>query len=442
VRSLPATRYARRGDLNIAYQVLGEGPRDLVLVSPWLSHLEARWDLPEWEYLYNRFAAFSRFISFDKYGMGLSDPAPPDALPTLEEWVDDVKAVMDAVGSPDAALLGIADGGMMAALFAATHPDRTRSLVLLNSAARMAWAPDYPIGMSRERQEAILASVEQAWGRAQVVSQINPNADQATQETWARQVRLAASPAMGRAIWRMLFGLDVRSVLGSVQRPTLVLTSYSPLLPREHSQYLADKIPHARLVELSASIPQPTMADMDALADVVEEFVAGARGSVSTDRVLTTVLFTDIVGSTKRLAQLGDRQWKEMLDVHDRLAEQQIARYRGRLIDRTGDGLLATFDGPARAIRCGVALRDEVRTLGMEIRVGVHTGEVELRGSAVAGLAVHIAARVQALAGPGEVLVSRTVRDIVAGSTFSFEDRGIHQLKGVPDDWQLFSVES
>lgn len=438
---MPRTQYAKRASVDIAYQVLGQGPPDLVLVSPWLSHLEARWDIPEWEYLYDRFADFSRFIAFDKHGMGLSDPVSPDSLPTLEEWADDVLAVMDTVGSREAALLGIADGGTMATLFAATHPERVRSLVLLNSAARVSWAPDYPIGIPLQRQEAILSSIEQAWGDPQIVRQIAAKADAAMLEVWARQVRLAASPAMGRAIFHMLFGIDVRSVLASVQAPTLVLTSYSPLLSREHSQYLAEHIPHARFMELPPSIPQPTMADMDKLADAIEDFVSGVRGSVSTERILTTVLFSDIVGSTQRLAQVGDRQWREMLNVHDRLAEQQIARYRGRLIDRTGDGLVAIFDGPARAIQCGLALRDEVRRLGIQIRVGLHTGEVEMRGSLVAGLTVHIAARVMAAAGPGEILVSRTVREIVAGSTFAFEDRGVHQLKGVPDDWRLYSVQ-
>lgn len=441
MRAIPETQYARRGAINVAYQVVGQGPPDLVLVSPWLSNLEAQWEIPEWDYLYRRFAAFSRFVSFDKYGMGLSDPAPADALPTLEVWVDDVGAVMDAVGSEEATLLGIADGGMMAALFAATHPDRTRSLILLNSTARISWAPDYPIGMTLQRQKAILDSMEQAWGRAPAISQINPKADQAMQETWARQVRLAASPSTGRAVFSALLGLDIRPVLPSVQSPTLVLWSGSPLISREHSQYLADRIRGARLVDISGTISHPTMRDMDSFADAVETFVSGARGSVSVDRMLTTVLFTDIVGSTQRLVDVGDRQWKEMLDVHDRLAEQQITRFRGRLIDRTGDGLMATFDGPARGIQCGLSLRDEVRNLGMEIRVGLHTGEVERRGDHVAGITVHIAARVQAQAAPGEVLVSRTVRDIAAGSAFRFVARGRHSLKGVPDEWELFAVE-
>lgn len=441
VRRVPETQYAQRGAVNIAYQVAGTGPPDLVLVSQWFSNIEARWDIPEWEYLFNRFAAFSRFISFDKYGMGLSDPTPPDALPSLEEWVDDVETVMGAVGSREAHVLGIADGGMMALLFAATHPNRTKSLMLLNSAARVGQAPDYPVGLPPERQEAILAGVEHAWGHAQVVSEINPQAGQAAQEAWARQVRLAASPAMGRAIFRMIFSLDVRSVLPAVHAPTLVLASFSPLFPLEQSKYLAQNIRGARMVELPNSNPQPTMSDMDALADTIEEFVSGTRTTANIDRILRTVLFTDLVESTRHLAEVGDRQWKELLDVHDRLARQQIVSYRGVVIEGTGDGLLATFDGPARAIRCALAIRDAVHGLGMEIRAGLHIGEVERRGERLAGLTVHIAARVMALAGPREVLVTRTLRDIVAGSGFVFRDRGSHQLKGVPDEWQLFSVE-
>ena len=442
VRDIPETRYARRGAINIAYQVAGTGPQDLLLVSQWFSNLEARWDIPEWEYLYKRLAAFSRFISFDKYGVGLSDPAPPDALPSLEAWTDDVQTVMDAVDSKATNLLGIADGGMMAMLFAATHPQRTKSLVLLNAAARVSWAPDYPIGLPRERQEAILASVDEAWGRPLVVTQMNSQAGQATQAAWARQVRLAASPAMGRAIFQMIFGLDVRSILASIQTPTLVLSTYSPLHPAEHSRYLADHIPGARLVNLGGSVPQPTMSDMDGLADAIEEFISGTRSTANIDRILRTVLFTDLVESTRRLAEVGDRQWKEILDVQDRLAQERIGYYHGSLIERTGDGLLATFDGPARAIRCALALRDAVRPLGMEIRAGLHIGEVERRGDHLAGLAVHIAARVMALAGAGEVFVTRTLRDIVAGSGFVLKDRGSHQLKGVPEAWQLFSVES
>jgi class 3 adenylate cyclase len=420
---------------------MGAGP-DLVLVSPWLSHLEARWDVPEFEYLYRRLASFSRFISFDKYGMGLSDPAPPGSLPTLEEWADDVGTVMDAAGSPTATIFGIADGGMMAAMFAATYPERTRSLALLNSTARISWAPDYPIGWPPERQDIVIDAIEEAWGATQFVSMTNPTVDPGMQRSWAREGRLAASPATARAVFQMLFQLDIRSVLPSISAPTLVLRAESPQVSTEQVRYLAEHIPAARLAELPGSAAHPTIADMEALAAVLEEFVTGTRASLHVDRVLTTVLFTDIVGSTRRAAELGDSRWKEVLNTYERLTENQIRRHQGRLVDRTGDGLLATFDGPARAIRCAQAMQSDARTLGVEIRAGLHTGEVERRGESLAGLAVHIAARIQAIAGPGEILVSRTVCDLVVGSGIAFIGRGAHQLKGIPDEWHLFAVAS
>jgi class 3 adenylate cyclase len=436
------TQYARRGDISVAYQVLGRGPPDLIMVSSWLSHLEARWDLPEWDYFYRRLASFSRFISFDKYGVGLSDPAPPGHLPTLEEWVDDVGAVMDAVGSEDAAVVGIADGGFMALLFAATHPERTRSLTLLNCTARMSGAPDYDIGLTSERRRAILDTVEAAWGGTDTVAMINPSADRHTQEAWARQVRLAASPGTAKAVFHTLFELDVRTALASIRAPTLVLHQRtSPLIPFEHGRYLADNIPGARFTELPGLVSHPTVRDMDPFVDAIEVFVTGARAISDVDRVLMTVLFTDIVGSTDRLAQLGDVRWNEVLASHNRLAQRHIDRFQGSLIKSVGDGLLATFDGPARGVRCALALRDEVRSLGLEIRAGLHTGEVERHGDDVAGMAVHLAARIQERAGAQEILVSRTVKDLVAGSGIRFADRGSHELKGVPETWQLFAVE-
>ena len=439
---MPETRYARRGEIKIAYQVVGEGPPDLVMVSSWLSHLEARWDIPEWDYLYRRLASFSRFIAFDKYGIGLSDPAPVGSLPPLEEWADDVRAVMGAVGSHEAAVIGFADGGMMAAMFAASHPEQIRSLVLVNSTSRMSWAPDYPIGIPAERQEAIIKATERSWGRPDFVTVINPNADEAARESWTRQMRFAASPTTAASVLRMLFQLDVRKVLPTIRVPTLVLhTPDQPWLTSEHGRYLADRIAGAHFVEMPTALAHPTMADIETLADTVEEFLTGARASADVDRVLATVLFTDIAGSTRRAAELGDRGWKEILDAHDRLAQRQLARYQGRLVETTGDGLLAIFDGPARAIRCAMALRDEVRALGVDIRAGIHTGEIERRGDRIASIAVHIASRVQALAGAGEILVSRTVKDLVAGSTLVFAERGAHELKGVPGEWQLFAVD-
>ncbi len=438
------TRYARRGDVHVAYQVLGEGEIDLVLVSEWFSHLEARWDIPSWDRFLRRLSSFSRLISFDKYGIGLSDPAPPGSLPTLEEWMDDVRAVMDAAGSERAAILGAGDGGTMASMFAATYPDRTNSLILANSAARLSWAQDYPLGMPSAQQEMLIRLVEQTWGTSEFAAATNPSLAQepSAQEEAAKYTRLAASPATAATVIRMLLQLDIRPILPSIRVPTLVLHRRdNRVLTIDNGRYLAEQIVGAKFVELPGADFALGIGDVDSVVDEVEEFLTGARASVDTDRVLATVLFTDIVGSTERAAELGDQHWRDVLDAHDRLAERQLARYRGVLVKATGDGLFATFDGPARAIRCTLALRDGLRGMGVEIRSGLHCGEIERRGPDVSGLAVHIAARVQAVARPGEVLVTRTVKDLVAGSQIAFVDRGAHGLKGVPDEWQLFAVD-
>lgn len=442
--TLPETRYATRGDIHIAYQVTGEGPLDLVLVSLWFSHVEARWEIGGFAHLLHRLSSFSRLISFDKYGIGLSDPAPPGALPPLEDWMDDVRTVMEAVGSERAALVGTGDGAMMAATFAATFPERVTALVLVNGMARMSWAPDYPIGVAPERQQMIINMVEQRWGGRDLLAATNPSLleDVEVLDSWARFLRLAASPATAAAVIRTLFRLDIRQVLPAIQAPTLVVHRRDNVLVSvENGRFLAEHIPGARFVELPGADYGLGIGDVDAVADEVEEFLTGARGSVDPDRTLATVLFTDIVASTERAAELGDFRWKELLNMHDLVLRRQLARYNGRFIHSTGDGLLATFDGPARAVRCALAIRDGLRGLGMQMRAGLHTGEIERRGSNVGGLAVHIAARVQALAQPGEVLVSRTVKDLVAGSVLAFVDRGTHQLKGVPDEWQVFAVK-
>ena len=440
---LPETRYARRGDIHVAYQVLGEGEIGLVLVSEWFGHLEARWDIPSVDRFLRRLSSFSRLISFDKYGIGLSDPALPGSLPPLEEWMDDVRAVMDAAHSERAAILGAGDGGLMAAMFAASYPDRASSLILVNSTARLSWAPDYPIGLPAERQEMLIQLVEQTWGTAELLTAINPSLAHlpSAQPEVARALRLAASPATAAAVIRMLFQLDIRPILSSIRVPTLVMHRRdNEILTIDHGRYLVDHIEGARFVELPGADYVVGIGDVDSVVDQVEEFLTGAPAAIDTDRVLATVLFTDIVGSTERSAELGDQRWRDVLDAHDRLAERQLSRYRGTLVKTTGDGLVATFDGPARAIRCALALRDGLRSLGMEIRGGLHTGEIERRGPDVSGLAVHIAARVQAEARPGEVLVTRTVKDLVAGAQIAFVDHGPHALKGVPDEWQLFAV--
>jgi class 3 adenylate cyclase len=442
---MPETRYARRGDVHVAYQVLGDGELDLVLVSEWFGHLEARWEIPAFDRFLRRLSSFCRLISFDKYGIGLSDPAPPGSLPALEEWMDDVRAVMDAVGSEHAAILGAGDGGTMAAMFAATYPDRTDALVLANSTARLSWAPDYPIGIDAATQEAFVRLIEDSWGGPELVVATNPSLadDPASQPAVAKALRLAASPATAAAMMRMLLELDIRPVLPAIRVPTLVLHGKDDeTLPIEHGRYLAEHIAGARFAELPGSDFAVAFGDPEPLVGEVEEFLTGARGAIDPDRVLATVLFTDIVGSTERAAALGDHRWRELLDAHDELARRQLGRYRGSLVKTTGDGLLATFDGPARAIRCALALRDGLRALGIEVRSGLHTGEVEQRGNDVGGLAVHIAARVEALGGSGEVLVTRTVKDLVVGSGIAFAEHGTHDLKGVPEPWQLFTVQA
>jgi class 3 adenylate cyclase len=441
---LPETRYARRGDIHVAYEVLGEGEIDLVFVSEWFVHLEGRWDVPSHARFLRRLSSFSRLIDFDKYGIGLSDPAPPGSLPPLEEWMDDVRAVMDAAGSERAAILGAGEGGIMAAMFAATYPDRTSSLILGNSAARLSWAPDYPIGLQAEQQEMIIALVEETWGTPEFALVSNPSLahDPSIQPHVARYLRLGASPTTAAAVIRMLLQLDIRPILPTIRVPTLVMHRRdNSLLTIDNGRYLAEHIEGARFVELPGADFGLELGDVDSVVDEVQEFLTGTPAAIDTDRVLATVLFTDIVGSTERSAELGDQRWRDVLDAHDRLAERQLARYRGTLVKATGDGLLATFDGPARAIWCALALRDGLRGLGIEIRSGLHCGEIERRGPDVSGLGVHIAARVQAVARPGEVLVTRTVKDLVAGAQIVFVDRGLHGLKGVPDEWQLFAVD-
>lgn len=441
---LPETRYATRGNIHIAYQVTGNGPLDLVLVSVWFSHLEARWEIPGFARLLDRLGAFARVISFDKYGIGLSDPAPPGALPPLEEWMDDVRTVMDMVGVEQAAVFGAADGGMMAALFAATYPQRVSSLILANSSARLAQAPDYPIGMPIDRQEALIALTEHSWGGPGLAVATNPSLadDPDTQAAWARFLRLAASPATAVEVLRVLFQIDVRAALPAIQAPTLVLHRKDNVaVSAENGRYLAEHIPGARFVELPGADYGLGFGNVDGLVDEVEEFLTGTRHSADPDRRLATVLFTDIVKSTERAAELGDARWKELLELHDLVTRRQLARYQGRLVKTTGDGLLATFDGPARAIRSALAIRDALRGMGIEIRAGLHTGEIEQRQADIGGLGVHIAARVMALAEPGKILVSRTVKDLVAGAGFGFIDAGTHPLKGVPETWQLFAID-
>jgi class 3 adenylate cyclase len=440
---VPETQYARSGTLHIAYQVVGDGPIDLVFVHGWISHIELMWEEPSLARFLGRLASFGRLILLDKRGTGLSDPVPLDRLPTLEERMDDVRAVMDAAGSSRAALLGTSEAGALNLLFAATYPERTASLVLLNSYARLAWSEDYPWGIRPEDAEGLLNAIEAGWGKgvafeALVASQ----SDNASMRGWwARYQRLAASPGAAMTLLRRAFDTDARAVLPTIRVPTLILHRIGdPFTGPEHGRYLAHHIAGARYVELAGVDHLFFAEDSDRLQAEIQEFLTGAREAVEPERVLATVLFADLVDSTARAARLGDRRWHDLLDRFYGAVRAELSRFRGRELDTAGDGMFATFDGPARAIRSACAIRDAVRRLDLEVRVGLHTGECEVIGAKVGGLAVHIGARVAGLARPGEVLVSSTVKDLVAGSGLRFEDRGSHALKGVPGEWTLFAV--
>ena len=434
------TQYAKSGDLHIAYQVTGTGPLDLVFVPGFVSHLEYQWEHPESARFFERLSSFSRLIRFDKRGTGLSDRV--GGIPTLEQRMDDVRAVMDAVGSERAALFGISEGGPMSLLFAATYPERTSALVLYGSYARRAWAPDHPFGRTDEEMGRIIETMEREWGGPVGVEIWVPSmaGDERFRQWWANYLRLAGSPGTAVSVMRMNMEIDVRHVLPAVRVPTLVIHRTGDRLTRvEQGRYLAERIPAARLAELPGDDHVPFF-NSDQIIDEVEEFLTGTRHATEADRVLATVLFTDIVGSTERAAALGDRKWRDLLDGYYALARRELARFRGREIDTAGDGFFAAFDGPARAIRCAAALTAGVRSLGIEIRAGLHTGECEVIGQKVGGIVVHIGARVAGLAKPGEVLVSSTVKDLVAGSGLGFEERGAHTLKGVPGEWRLYAV--
>lgn len=440
----PETRYARSGGVHIAYQVVGEGPFDLVLIPGLISHVELFWEEPAIARFLRRLASFSRLILFDKRGTGLSDPVPLNQLPTLEQRMDDVRSVMDAVGSERAALFGVSEGGPMAFLFAATYPRRTTAVVLYGEYARMAWAPDYPWGFTLEQHERLLQRIDEGWGTGDVLKYFAPDSkgDERLREWWARLERQAASPGTAMALLRMAYEIDARSILPTVSVPTLVVhRSGDRLVPVEHGRYVAEHIRGAKYVELPGRDHLYWTGDAEVLLGEVQEFLTGVRPSAELDRVLATVLFTDIVGSSERAAELGDRRWRDLLENYYGLVRRQLERFRGREIDTAGDGLFATFDGPARAIRCASAVTAGARQLGIEVRAGVHTGECEVIGDKVGGIAVHTGARVAAMGTAGEVLVSHTVKDLVAGSGIRFEDRGAHALKGIPGD-RLFAALS
>ncbi len=435
----PETRYARSGEIHIAYQVVGDGPIDLLFVPSWISQVEHYWEEPVVARYFNRMASFSRLVMFDRRGSGLSDPVLTP--PTLEEQMDDLVAVMDAAGSERAAVFAQLEGGAMAAMFAATHPERTRALILYEAMPRMSWAPDYDWPLRSEEREAYVRNG--AWGDGSRILGIAPHsAENDRLRRWfAKLERLAASPGTAARLMRWNGEIDVRAVLPSIQAPTLVLhRAGDRFIDIRHSRYLAEHIPGARYLELPGSDALSFGPESERLLDEVEQFVTGARKLPDPERILATVMFSDIVDSTSRAAELGDRTWRQLLETLEGVVVGELDRFRGRAIKTMGDGVLATFDGPARAIRCADAIRQAMAEFGLEVRSGLHTGEIEVMGADVGGIAVHIGARVNAIAGPGEVLVSGTVKDLVVGSGIAFEDRGEHELKGVPGSWRLFAV--
>jgi len=439
----PPVLYAQSGGVHVAYQVFGEGDLDLVLVQGFASHLDVEWENPAIVRFFRGLGSFSRLIRFDKRGLGLSDrnvaPVP------LEERMDDVRAVMDAVGSERAALMGISEGVPMSILFGATYPERTQALVLYGGMARATEAPGHPWGPSEE-------------GFAEATALIMPNVytgddidawapslddDPGAREWLGRYRRAAMSPDGIEAVIKMFLDIDVRHVLSQVHVPTLVLHRHGDRVVNwRAAKWMAEQIPGARRVELPGQDHFPWAGDTDAIVEEVRAFLTGTRVAEDPDRVLATVMFTDVVDSTKRAASLGDRRWTELLDAHDDAVRRELVAFRGREIKTTGDGFLATFDGPARGIRCARAIRSAANDLHVDVRVGLHTGEIELRSDDISGLAVHIGQRVQAAAQPAEIVVSSTVKDLVAGSGIEFEDRGVRDLKGVPGSWHLFSVSN
>jgi pimeloyl-ACP methyl ester carboxylesterase len=439
---VPQTKYARSGDINIAYQVFGAGAVDLVVVPGWVSCIETFWEEPGFTRFLQRLGGFARVILFDKRGTGLSDRVTD--TPMLEERMDDVRAVMDAVGSKRAALLGYSEGGPMCLLFAATYPERTEALITVGSFPRLAWAPDYPFGRSRAQQEDLLKAIREHWGgpvgiEARVPSLAN---DERFRAWWAKMLRSGGSPTTVHALTRMNYDIDVRHVLPSIRVPTLLLHPKGDrTVPIECSRYMAARIPGAKLIEIDSDDHVSFLVRPNEIPDAVQEFLTGGRGAVDEDRVVKTVMFSDIVGSTELAEKLGDARWRDLREAHHAAVRRELAVYRGQEVDTAGDGFYAAFDGPARAVRCAREVRDAVKGLGMQARLGLHTGECVVGGEKISGLAVHIGARVAALAPAGKVLVSQTVKDLVAGSGLEFEDFGVHALKGVADSWHLYAVK-
>jgi class 3 adenylate cyclase/alpha-beta hydrolase superfamily lysophospholipase len=440
---VPETRFAQSGDLSIAYRVIGDGPVDIVHVPGLLDTLELAQSDAGLDDLYQRLTRFARLILLDKRGTGLSDRLPLGAAPTLEERIDDVRAVMDAVGLEKAAILGVADGGPVAMYFAAAHPERTTALVLRATTPRLAAGPDWPGGLPPDAVAQMISDVEREWGTG-VVARYWGIDDEAEIRRIAHMEALVGTPRPVAALFRTILATDVRDVVETISAPTLVvLYPEHPFWSREGQKYLVEHIEGARCVEFGGPVGTlgDTPSESAALAELYQEHLTGVRPSPEPDRVLKTVLFTDIVGSTERAVTLGDRRWRQPLDEHDAAIRRELKRFSGDEINTMGDGFLAAFDGPARAVHCAQAIVEDTRRLDLEIRAGLHTGECEVRGKNLAGIAVHTGARVSALAEPSEILVTSTVRDLVAGSGIEFTDRGRHELKGV-GEWQVLAVQA
>jgi class 3 adenylate cyclase/pimeloyl-ACP methyl ester carboxylesterase len=439
----PEIRYTKNGDVHLAFQVIGTGAFDILSMPdyPFAPPLDGWWEQPFLAHAVKRLASFSRLILWDRRGAGLSDRRG-EAEP-LEVHMEDALAVMDAAGSERAVVVGWGPGGLLGMLFAATRPDRVSSLVLFNAFATSVWQPDYPWAETSEEREAEIDNIVQTWGTGFELSRLAPSMadDDPFKAWWGRMKRRWLSPGAVRPYWQVLGEIDARPILPAIKVPTLVLHRSRSFMPVENAHYLAERIPQSRSVELPGIDAVAWLDGWDALADEIEEFLTGRPPVDTYEDVLATVLFTDMVGSTVMAASLGDRRWREFLDAHEVVTDIEIERHRGRLVDRAGDGLFATFDGPARAVRCAASLRDRVKDIGIDVRAGVHTGEMSQRAGHVGGITVHIGARIMSLAGAGDVFVSRTVKDLVAGSGLRFVDRGIHRLKGVADEWQIFALE-
>jgi len=438
---IPQTKYARSGEISIAYQVFGAGAVDLVVVPGWVSSIDMFWEEPGFARFLQRLGSFSRVILFDKRGTGLSDRVTD--TPMLEERMDDVRAVMDAVGSKRAALLGYSEGGPMCILFAGTYPERTEALITVGSFSRIAWAPDYPFGRTLQQQEDFVNLIREQWGGPVGIEARVPSLakDERFRDWWSKLLRAGATPTAAQALTGMNYDIDVRQVLPSIRVPTLLLHPKRDfVVPVEASRYMAERIPGAKLIEIDSDDHLSFFVRPNEIPDMVQEFLTGGRGVVDEDRVVKTVMFSDIVGSTELATKLGDTRWHDLRDAHHAAVRRELAIYRGQEVDTAGDGFYAAFDGPARAVRCACEVRNSVKSLGLTTRVGLHTGECVVGGDKISGLAVHIGARVAGLAPAGKVLVSQTVKDLVAGSGLEFEDFGMHALKGIADSWHLYAV--